>query len=329
MFTPAVEQSNPPAIIPISVIKFITKIFSDFLADRCTTMSAALAYYTVFALPPLMYLLLVVLTAGLSVAYENDQAEQQAESILRQQAAQILGNDTAAEEVNRIIEMDRMNGGKWWKTLISFVGILIGATGVVAAIQDSLNRVWSVKPDPSGSGVVNLLIKRLLSLAMILGLGFLLLVSLIISAALAELGSRITDWIGMDREVAVITDYTLQGLVTFTVFAAIFKFMPDAEIRYRDVAVGALVTSLLFLVGRTGLQWYLAHSDPAAQLGSAAASLAAILVWVYYSSMIFFLGAEVTQAYAMRFGGGIVPQENAVRVIEKTTHSSQPPECDD
>jgi len=309
-------------------MKFITKIFFDFLEDRCTTMSAALAYYTVFALPPLMYLLLVVLTAGLSVAYENEQAEEQAETILQQQAAQILGNDTASDEVSRIIAMDRMDGGKWWKTLVSFLGILIGATGVVAAIQDSLNRVWSVKPDPSGSGILNLLIKRLLSLAMILGLGFLLLVSLIISAALAELGNRITDWIGMDQAVAVTTDYVLQGLVSFTVFAAIFKFMPDAVIRYRDVAVGAALTSALFLIGRTGLQWYLEHNDPAARLGSAAASLAVILIWVYYSSMIFFLGAEVTQAYAMRFGGGIVPQQNAVRVIEQTTHSSRPAERD-
>lgn len=302
-------------------MKFVTRIFNDFLEDRCTTLSAALAYYTVFALPPLMYLLLLVLTAGLSVAYESQQAEQQAQSILQQQAAQMLGNDAASDEIARIIEGDRTSGGKWWKALLSFVGILVGATGVVAAIQDSLNRVWSVRPDPEASGVINLLTKRLLSLAMILGLGFLMLVSLIVSAILAELGGRVTDWIGMDQAVATMSDYVIQAAIAFVIFSAIFKFMPDAEIRWRDVAVGAGLTTLLFLLGRTGLQWYLQQSDPGAQLGSAAASLAVILVWVYYSSMIFLLGAEATQAYALEFGGGIVPQKNAVRVVESTTHS--------
>ncbi len=309
-------------------MKFVSKIFSDFLEDRCTTMSAALAYYTVFALPPLMYLLMIVLTAGLSFAYENDQAEEQAETILQQQAAQLLGDNAATDEVKRIIKSDQMNGGQWWKTLLSFAGILIGATGVVVAIQDSLNRVWSVKIAPDYNGFVDLLVKRLLSLAMILGLGFLLLVSLVISAVLAEVGNRITDLIGMDHAVALTTDYVLQAIVTFTIFAAIFKFMPDAVIRFRDVAVGAALTSVLFLLGRTGLQWYLEYSSPAARLGSAAASLAVILIWVYYSSMIFLLGAEVTQAYALRFGSGIVPQPNAVRVIEQTTHESQPRETD-
>lgn len=159
-------------------------------------------------------------------------------------------------------------------------------------------------------------LKRLLSLAMILGLGFLLLASLVVSTILTSLGEQVTNVIGMDDFVAKAINDGVQMLVTFVIFAAIFKFMPDAEVRWRDVAVGAVVTTLLFMAGRMGLQWYLSSSNPGAELGSAAASLAVILVWVYYSSMIFLLGAEATQTYASLYGGGIKPQADAVRVVE-------------
>jgi membrane protein len=151
---------------------------------------------------------------------------------------------------------------------------------------------------------------------MILGLGFLLLVSLIISTILARLGDQVTEYIGMDQAVARGTNLVLQAAVAFVIFGAIFKFMPDARIRWRDVAVGAALTTVLFLLGRYAMEWYLAASDPGAKLGSAAAALAVILIWVYYSSMIFLLGAEATQAYAVQYGSGIIPQPNAVRVIE-------------
>ncbi|MDM4017220.1 YihY/virulence factor BrkB family protein [Roseiconus lacunae] len=299
-------------------MNFIKTTFADFSKDRCTTLSAALAYYTIFALPPLLYLLVIVMTFGLSLAYETEQAEQQAQSLLQQQAAQMIGNQAATDEIASIIEGDRDTGGKWWKTLISFVAIVVGATGVVSAIQDALNRVWSVKPDPETSTVKDFLLKRLLSLAMILGLGFLLIVSLVVSTVLSAIGDQLTTWIGTDDFAAQMINYIVQGFVTYILFAAIFKFMPDAEIRWRDVAVGAAITTVLFLLGRFGLQYYLSQSSPGAQLGSAAASLAVILVWVYYSSMIFLLGAEATQVYAVQYGGGIRPQEGAVRVVEST-----------
>lgn len=298
-------------------MSFLKQVFSEFSSDRCTTLAAALAYYTVFALPPLLYLLLTILTFGLSLAYDSEQADQKAHSVIERQAAQLLGNQAASDEISHILENDKQSGGKWWKTLISFAGILIGATGVVAALQDSLNRVWGVKPDPETTGIKDVIAKRLLSFAMILGLGFVLLVSLILSSLLSGAGEKIGSLIGIESIAATVINYVVQAAVILVVFAAIFRFMPDAEVHWRDVLVGAAVTTLLFLVGQYVMQLYFSYSDPGAQLGSAAASLAVILVWVYYSGLILLLGAEVTQVYAVQYGSGITPEEHAVQVVEE------------
>ncbi|MCC9602753.1 YihY/virulence factor BrkB family protein [Stieleria sp. JC731] len=294
------------------------KTFADFFEDRCMTMSAALAYYTVFALPPLLYLLIIIMTFGLSLAYESSQAEEQAQTLLEQQTAQMIGNSAASDEIASIIQSDRETGGQWWKSTVSFIAIIVSATGVVSAIQDSLNRVWSVKPDPRRSGIKDFFLKRLLSLAMILGLGFLLLVSLVVSTMLSLIGNHVASMVGSGNLLAQFINYVVQTFVTYVLFASIFKFMPDANTRWRDVAVGAAFTTTLFLIGRFALSHYLSESKPGAELGSAAASLAVILVWVYYSSMIFLLGAEATKAYSIKYGGGIQPQRGAVRVVETT-----------
>ncbi|QDV57138.1 hypothetical protein Mal33_31390 [Rosistilla oblonga] len=304
------------------VFKVIKKTFTGFVDDQCTTLSAALAYYTIFALPPVLYLLLTVLVFGFSLAYTDGEAETEARMLLEDQAAQLLGNEAATEQITSILQRESDAGGHWWKTLLSFAGILVGATGVVGAIQSSLNRVWSVRPDPARSSMKTVVVKRLLSLAMILGLGFLLLVSLVVSTILSAIGARLSSVFGMDEVFARGINDGVQFVVTFVIFAAVFKFMPDAKVLWRDVAVGAFITTLLFLAGRFGLQWYLSNSDPGAQLGSAAASLVVILVWVYYSSMIFLLGAEATQAFASVYGGGIQPDRHAVRVVESIQRTS-------
>lgn len=296
---------------------FLKQTFAEFSKNRCSTLAAALAYYTAFALPPLLYLMMMLLTFGLSIAYDGDQASERAESLLQNQAAQLVGNPSATSQIDAILDNAQAADGKWWKTLISFIGILVGATGVVAALQDALNQVWEVKPDPEITGFKDMIGKRVLSLAMILGLGFLLLVSLIVSSLLAAVGEQIGQWTGMSQTVAALANFVVQVLVVFLIFLAIFKFMPDAMTDWRDVAVGALVTTVLFLLGRYAMQIYFSMSDPGAQLGSAAASLAVLLVWVYYTAMIVLLGAEVTQVYAVRYGQGIRPESNAVRVVEK------------
>ncbi|TWU03212.1 YihY/virulence factor BrkB family protein [Neorhodopirellula pilleata] len=296
---------------------FLKKTFNEFLKNDCTTLAAALSYYTAFALPPLMYLLLTVLTFGLSTVYEGEQAQEKAMSVLKAQSSQMLGNPAASDAITKILENNQQAGGKWWKTLLSFVGIVIGATGVVAALQAALNQVWEVKPDPETTGIKDIFLKRLLSFGMILGLGFLLLVSLILSSILSAVGEQVSRWIGMSETIMGTIDFLVQALVVMVVFASIFKFMPDVVVRWRDVLVGAAITTVLFIVGRYALQWYFSYSDPAAQFSAAAASLAVLLIWVYYTSMIVLLGAEATQVYSVRYGHGIRPEPNAVRVSQK------------
>jgi len=305
-------------------MNFLKTTFNEFLEDRCTTFAASLAYYTVFALPPLLFLLVTVVTFGMSAMYEQEAAKEKARQLVKNQAAQMIGNPDASQEIDRILQNIEAQGGTWWKTLLSIVGIVIGATGVVAAIQDSLNYVWNVRPDPDEGGVWAFLSKRLLSLAMILGLGFLLLISLVVSALATSLGGQIEQLIGISGAAASVVDYAMQLLVPLVVFAAIYRYMPDVRMHWKDVLVGALVTTILFMIGRFALQFYLSKSNPGEQLGSAAASLAVILVWVYYSAAIFLFGAEFTQVFARRYGRGMEPEAGAVRVVEHLERT--PPE---
>ncbi|MCM2369772.1 YihY/virulence factor BrkB family protein [Aporhodopirellula aestuarii] len=295
---------------------FLKQTFREFSKNNCSTLAAALAYYTAFALPPLLFLLLTILTLGLSVMYDGEEARAEAQNVLTSQAAQMLGNEEASEQISTILKSSDQATGKWWKTLLSFAGIVAGATGVVAALQAALNQVWEVQPDPDSSGWKDLLTKRLLSLAMILGLGFLLLVSLVVSSVLAALGGRVGELLGLSETFASGINFGVQGVVVFVIFAAIFKFMPDAEVRWRDVLVGAVITTALFLAGRYALELYFSYSEPGAHLGAAAASLAVLLAWVYYTAMIVLLGAEATQVYAVRYGNGVRPQTGSVRVVK-------------
>ncbi len=294
-------------------MNFIKQTFADFSNDRCTTLAAALAYYTAFALPPLLYLLLTILTFGLSVMYDSEDAEQRAQGMLESQASQMIGNDAATEEISTILENNQNASGKWWKTLLSFGGIIVGATGVVAALQAALNQVWEVKPDPEEAGWLDMAGKRLLSFGMILGLGFLLLVSLVVSSIL----QGFSEMVGVSGTLGGIINFSVQAFVVLVMFAAIFKYMPDAIVQWKDVFVGALITTVLFLIGRFAMQVYFSYSEPGAQLGAAAASFAVLLVWVYYTAIIVLLGAEATQTYAKQYGSGIQPEGNAVRVVEQ------------
>lgn len=297
-------------------MKFIKQVFADFSEDRCTTLAAALAYYTAFALPPLLYLLLLLLTLFMSMFYEGDNAKKRAEQVLMTNASQMIGNPAATDEIETMLQSAQQTDGKWWKALISLAGILVGATGVVSALQDSLNQVWQVRIDPAKAGIKQIIVKRVLSFAMILGLGFLLVVSLAVSSVLSSIGDRLGQTIGMSGGIAEAINFGVQLAVIFVIFAGLFRFMPDAVVEWRDVFVGAMITTVLFLLGRYGMQLYFSVSSPGAQMGSAAASLVVLLVWVYYSSVIVLLGAEATQAWAARFGKEIQPEPNAVRVVQ-------------
>ncbi|MCO8124898.1 YihY/virulence factor BrkB family protein [Stieleria sp. TO1_6] len=302
-------------------MKLLKNVVSRFTSDDCSTMAAALAYYTIFALPPLLYLLLTIVTYTMVLAYDMDQAGDKARELISTQAGDIIGNEKVAEEITKILQRNHEQGGAWWKSIISLVGILFGATGVVAAVQSSLNRVWEVQPDPDAGSVKQFIVKRFLSLTMILGLGFLLLVSMVVSTALAIVGASVGNWLGIEQTIVAAINYGVTFLVTLVVFAALFKFMPDAKIAWKDVWMGAFVTAVLFSIGRYAMGLYFANMNIGAQLGSAAASLVVLLVWIYYTSMIFLFGAEFTQAWSHKRGRGIEPEEGAVRVEQTIVRS--------
>ena len=283
-------------------MKLVMKTISKFFDDRCTTLAAALAYYTIFALPPLLFLLLSFVTAGMTFTYENVEARQRARTLVQEQASQILGNAEAAQQITDLLDHRAMHGGSWWTSGLSIVGILIGATGVMAALQDSLNLIWNVKPDPGRTGLRPLFRKRIVSLAMILGLGFLLLVSLVLSTALTTVGQKFTAIVGIHANTASWINQSVTLFIVFFFFAALFRFMPDTHVAWRDVWMGSFLTTALFSAGRGTLQWYLSHFDPAEALDSTAASFVVILVWVYYTSMILLYGAEFTQVWASQHG---------------------------
>jgi membrane protein len=199
-------------------------------------------------------------------------------------------------------------------TVIGVATILFGATGVVGQLQTSLNKIWEVEPRP-GRGVLGIVRDRLFSFAMVLAIGFLLLVSLAISAALAAVDSYAASLLpGSEALLQVVNFVVALGIVT-GLFALMYRYLPDVRIAWRDVWIGAAVTALLFTIGKFLIGLYLGNSTVGSTYG-AAASLVILLLWVYYSSQILFLGAEFTEVYARRHGSRIEPDEDAVRVKE-------------
>jgi len=301
-------ESKKPGVFHI-----IKKTFQQFIDDDCMSMAAGLAYYTVFALPPL---LVILVTIG-SALFDREQVEQALE-------AQMQGV-MSADEMHAMVERAQETGVGVAASLIGVGLLLFGATGVVAQLQLALNRVWEVEPDPSLGGVRTFIVKRILSLGMILAVAFLLLVSLILTSVLAALGGYVGGLLPGDvwQPILWVVNLLVSLVVFGLLFAAIFKFLPDAKITWKDVAVGSIATAVLFLIGQFLLSLYLGNVEVGGPYG-AAGSLVLVLVWVYYSSLILLLGAEFTQVWARRYGQQIQPADGAVRVVRQTQHERDP-----
>jgi membrane protein len=292
----------------VPVLKQTVKGFSE---DDCPTMAAALSYYTVFSLPPLLLLLLTLLGAVLD--------PQDIQGTLESQMREIMGPAGAGQVRTILANADRPGGGATLPAVLSVIALLIGATGVFGQLQAALNKAWGVAPDPSKGGVKNMLLKRMFGVGMVLGLSFILLVSLVVSAVLSAFGDQLGRFLpeGLSAPLLEAINFAGSLAIIALLFGAIFKVMPDARIAWSDVRVGALVTAVLFVAGKFVLGLYLGRSNPGEAFGAAGA-LAVMLVWIYYSSMIVLLGAEFTQAWAEHRGSGIVPEKGAVRVIRET-----------
>lgn len=294
---------------PRGLLPLLKATFRDFGEDECTVRAAALAYYTVFALPPLLILLIIV--AGMIW----DPADVQ--RALETQFAGMLG-ESGAQQIRTIItQADRPGSGGLFATLASVGGLVFGATGAFIQLQGALNRAWEVKPDPAAGGVMTFITKRMLSLGMVLGIAFLLAVSLALTSAISAMSGMLGG--AIPEPLLHVVNFVLSFAVLGLLFAAMFKVLPDADVAWRDVWVGGAVTALLFVAGKFAIGFYLGRSSPGDAFGAAGA-LAVVLVWAYYSGMILLFGAEFTQQWAKRRGSGIRPSDGAVRVVEEERH---------
>lgn len=283
-------------------VGLLRRTFKDFLDDECPQMAAALSYYTIFALPPLLILILTV------VGLVFDPA--QVQETIRGQFGEMMGAE-GAQQIGTIIEQADRPEGRGARALVGVVGILLGATGAFMQLQKALNRAWEVEPDPDAGGVKTFVLKRLLSLGMIFGLAFLLLVSLALSALISMAGDVVGSILpGTSAPLLYALDVALNLALITLLFAVMFKVLPDARIRWKSVWVGAAATAALFVAGKFALGLYLGRSNPGEAYG-AAGSLALLLVWIYYAAMIVLLGAEFTQVWAESRGHGIEPEEGA------------------
>ena len=278
---------------------------SEFGEDNVLRLSAALAYYAIFSIGPL--LAIVVGVAGL--AFGNDSVREQIHHSLKG----MLG-ENSAKTIDSMMAA-RSHATSLITTIIGIVALLFGAAGVFGQLQDSLNTIWEVKAKP-GAGIWDLVRKRFLSFSMVLGVGFLLLVSLALSTALAAFTQTLNQKIPMGNVLGHAVDFVVSFAVITALFAMIFKFMPDVKIPWSKVWVGAIGTALLFTLGKSLLGLYLGKQSTSSAYG-AAGSVIVILMWVYYASVILFFGAEFTQVYARQTGAKIVPKKYAVPVKEE------------
>lgn len=286
----------------MKITTIIKDTFKSFFADKCPHMAASLSYATVFALPPLLILLLS--TVGLFMDAQDFQGRIVAE------VQGLLGAEGARMIREIIVRADRPGGGAL--AIGGVIMLLVGATGAFVQLQDALNTTWGVKPDPGQGGIRAFIGKRIFTFGMILLIGFLLLISFVVAALVSAAGDILQNSMGGAGELIAQAAQMLLGfLVTWALFAAIFKVLPDVEISWADVRVGSLVTALLFSIGRIAIGFYLGHSRTASAFGAAAA-LAVLLIWIYYAAMILLLGAEFTRQWVRAHGRRLRPEPGAV-----------------
>lgn len=282
--------------------------FKGFGEDKVTKLSGSLAYATIFSMAPL----LVVIISLCSIFLGKDAVEGKVYGEL----VGFVGTSTAAQ-LQEIIRNASVANKSTSAAIIGIITLLVGATTIFAEIQDSINTIWGLKPKPR-RGLLKLLRNRFLSFSVIVSLGFLLLVTLGVSYAVDGFSERL-----MQRfpEVTVVVFYIINVLISFVVisvlFGAIFKILPDADIKWKDVRAGAIATAILFMLGKFAISFYITTTKVGSTYG-AAGSIIILLVWIYYSAIILYFGAEFTKAWAVKYGSAIYPNHYAVttRLVE-------------
>ncbi|WP_161889707.1 YihY/virulence factor BrkB family protein [Pontibacter russatus] len=287
-----------------SIFSLIKTSASEFMDNNSFRLAGALAFNAIFSIPPL--LIIIIRSAG----YIWGEAAVSGE--LSKQIGSAIGAG-AAKEVENIVQNAATNESGGIAFWISIGVLIFASTTFFATLQESLNSVWNLKPKPNNS-FVKMLKVRLFSFGIVLSIALLMLVSLVLSTAISVLSGYLSK---IFPDIAVffirLVDFVLSAGIISVLFALIYKYLPDANIRWKDVWVGAIVTALLFALGKFLISFYISTSDPGSAYG-AAGSIIVILVWIYYSSLIIFFGSELAQQYADKFGQHIRPKSHAVFV---------------
>jgi membrane protein len=290
-----------------NIFSLFKETYQEWNSKEPFELSAVIAYYAIFSLPGLL-----IIVIGIAGFFFGEQA---VKGEVANQISKMLGKE-AANGIQEMIVNSYKSNSSLMATIIGVATLLFGATGVFFQLQKSLNKLWNVKADPK-AGIKKLILDRATSFGIILALGFLLLVSLVLTTILSVL----SNWIShVFPEFMLVLFIVLNFIVSFgfitVLFALIFKVLPDVKIRWKPVWIGSIVTAVLFEIGRFALEIYFAKANPGSTYG-AAGSVILILLWVSYSCMILFFGAEFTQVYARRAGDRIEPSENAVPTVDR------------
>ncbi|MEX6688414.1 YihY/virulence factor BrkB family protein [Danxiaibacter flavus] len=292
----------------------LKQTISDYADIKIARMSAALAYYTVFSIAPMM---IVVITLC-DIFYGRNAIE----GTIYVQIKSFVG-EQAALQIQQLIRNATISRDISWASVVGIVALIFAATGVFAEIQDSINLIWHLKAKPK-KGWVKMLVNRLLSFSMVVALGFILMVSLVVNALLDALVKQIMRLV---PEGTFYVTYVINMLLTFAIisflFGVIFKVLPDARIKWKDVRMGAFTTALLFMIGKFVIGYYLGRTKVTSSYG-AAGSVVIILLWVYYSATILYIGAAFTRAYAQFTGRHIYPNDYAVWIHQVEMENKKP-----
>ena len=304
--------SNLPALLKLS--------YQDWKEDKASRLSASLAYYTIFSLAPMLLIILAVTSIFWSREAVQNQVLSQVEGLVGAEGKTFISDllTSASSPAKGVVG-----------TIIGVITLIFGALGVFNELHNALNTMWEVEEEEdtkSGflEGLKKIVFGRLLSFGMILGIGFLLLVSLVISAALSAMQETVGNAVPLSEILLQILNLIISVGVITVLFALIFKFLPDAEIAWRDVWLGAFVTALLFSIGKFLIGLYLGNSTVGSTFG-AAGSLVLLLLWIYYSAQILLFGAEFTQVYANKFGSKIVPEGKEAPESRALSHPGREP----
>ncbi len=286
---------------PKDVPALLRQTVSEWLDDRAPSLAASLALYSLLSLAPVT--VIAVSVAGLVFGEDAARGE------VARQLHGLMG-PASSEAIQAVLAQANSPQKGIAGTVVGVVILFVGASGVFGELQETMNIVWNVKPKP-GRGVGGFLRDRFFSFAMVLGVAFLLLVSLVLSAGLSAVSAFMGAHLPGGETFWQVANLIVSFVLATGLFGLIFKVVPDAKIAFRDVWYGALMTALLFTLGKFGISLYLGKAAPGSAYG-AAGSMVALVVWVYYSAQILFFGAELTQVYAKNFGSGIIPTENAM-----------------